>query len=446
MRRLRQDRLAPEHPDSPALPVGRRRRLDRLHHLRHPRPDPVLAPAAPAGETGPSTWGIETKGGYPLCGLRDGPPTRPREKAPEGRLFKPPGSAGAFRSPQLTRSREKTAEGEERGVGGRIPPEGRLPAPAHRPWLCSRRACSCGRLPLQDVVYPWEMSVPGLEVLDDIRRAVITALFSVDAFYDSLVLKGGNALRLVYDLQARTSLDLDFSLDGDFPNFEEARIALIAALRDRLDSAGFKCFDDVLEKRPRRSNASEEEWGGYQLEFKVIRKGELSATEDLQRLRREALTTDARHSRKWSVQFSKFEYCAPKVKREIDRQEIFVYTPEMIVIEKLRALCQQMTDYTGRKHPPSPRARDFYDIHEILTKLLSVEDLQTAEAAELVRAIFEAKRVPISLLTKIKETREFHAVDWPSVDQAVVGPRHSFDHYFDFVVDLVSNLEDLWVK
>ncbi len=40
---------------------------------------------------------------------------------------------------------------------------------------------------------------------DEIRRVTITALFSDEVLFDHLVLKGGNALSLVYGLTERTS-------------------------------------------------------------------------------------------------------------------------------------------------------------------------------------------------------------------------------------------------
>ena len=49
---------------------------------------------------------------------------------------------------------------------------------------------------------------------EEIRRITIIALFSDDELIDQLVLKGGNALRLIHKISSRTSLDLDF-LAGD---------------------------------------------------------------------------------------------------------------------------------------------------------------------------------------------------------------------------------------
>ena len=39
-----------------------------------------------------------------------------------------------------------------------------------------------------------------LEEQEKIRRAIVTAMFSDDELYEHLVLKGGNALRLVHGL------------------------------------------------------------------------------------------------------------------------------------------------------------------------------------------------------------------------------------------------------
>lgn len=282
----------------------------------------------------------------------------------------------------------------------------------------------------------------GLEVTDRIRTSVIIALFSVDSLYDKLALKGGNALRLIYRIQDRTSLDLDFSLEGDFADFDATRGALLHALRDRLDSAGYRVLDERLLKRPPGGSGT---WGGYQLEFKVVEHGDHERFgADLQRLRRQAVVLSAAQNRTWTVQISKHEFCEGKVRREIEAQAIYVYTPEMIVIEKLRALCQQMPEYPHRGHR-APRARDFYDIHEVLQKILVPQDLKTPASVQMARDIFAAKQVSLHLLSRIRETREFHAPDWPSVDQSIVGRRDSFDTYFDFVVRLVEELEQVWM-
>jgi hypothetical protein len=71
-------------------------------------------------------------------------------------------------------------------------------------------------------------------------------------------------------------------------------------------------------------------------------------------------------------------------------------------------------------------------------------DFATPEFQELVRAAFEAKAVPLSLLRQIRDHREFHRSDWPAVVVALSQPAQDYDVYFDFVVGQVEKLKALW--
>ncbi len=115
----------------------------------------------------------------------------------------------------------------------------------------------------------------------------------------------------------------------------------------------------------------------------------------------------------------------------------------MIVVEKLRAICQQMPDYALRSSP-SPRARDFYDIWRVMTA--TNLDLATPENIELARHIFAAKKVPLALLAKVNDQREFHRPDWPAVVDAVAEALNDFDFYFDFVIEQIAVLKALWIE
>jgi len=68
--------------------------------------------------------------------------------------------------------------------------------------------------------------------LDTIRRLVIQAAFADDALTDQLVLKGGNALALVYGIGNRSSIDVDFSLAADFDEggYENFYVVLVILL------------------------------------------------------------------------------------------------------------------------------------------------------------------------------------------------------------------------
>jgi hypothetical protein len=75
-----------------------------------------------------------------------------------------------------------------------------------------------------------------------------------------------------------------------------------------------------------------------------------------------------------------------------------VYSPEIIVCEKLRAICQQMTEYAQIISSASlgnQCARDFIDI-EALIKIFDI-NLFSARTKEVVRHMFEAERVPHDL-------------------------------------------------
>ncbi len=56
--------------------------------------------------------------------------------------------------------------------------------------------------------------------LKEIRRLAIIALFSDDDLMDVFVLKGGNAISLVYELDYRASQDIDVSMADDFDEGE----------------------------------------------------------------------------------------------------------------------------------------------------------------------------------------------------------------------------------
>jgi predicted nucleotidyltransferase component of viral defense system len=281
--------------------------------------------------------------------------------------------------------------------------------------------------------------------LAKVRRLTITAMFSDDSLMEQLVLKGGNALSLVYGLGARTSLDVDLSIDGDFADFEDARIRIVRTLQKRFGAAGYAVFDERFERRPAVEDPrADKEWGGYILEFKLIEEQKHRELQsDIDASRRNALVTGPLQRKTFTIDFSKYEFCRGKAEAQLDDYTIYVYTPEMIVIEKLRALCQQMPEYK-RRLKKAGRARDFYDIFILITQ--AHVDLSGRENLELARNVFAAKDVPLELIQRIAETKEQHRPDWPSVQASVAGSLKSFDDYFSFVVEQTQALKSLWIE
>jgi len=277
--------------------------------------------------------------------------------------------------------------------------------------------------------------------VDEIRRIALVAVFADDELMNRVVLKGGNALSLVYEIGGRASIDLDFSIDGDFEDLEESKLRLFRSLQNRFAARGYHVFDTALLRKPRQHNDDRlgGRWGGYEATFKVIRvehAEQLSWRPD--QLQRQAVAVTEGHHRTFKIDFSKHEYCGDKLAREVDSFRIFVYSPAMLVVEKLRAICQQSPAYELNR-TPSPRGRDFYDIVQVIQSL-QVDPLDPKNI-ELLRLTFEAKEVPLALLRIIGDQRDFHAAEWPSVVATLFEKPEEFDVYFDFVLDLAGKLE-----
>lgn len=281
---------------------------------------------------------------------------------------------------------------------------------------------------------------------DEIRRLTTTALFSDDLLFEQIVLKGGNAMSLVYHISPRVSLDLDFSMEADFEDIEEVQARMEHVLADRFNSVGLIPFDVKLMPKPSVQRANLPPWwGGYELRFKLAdEKRHRSLGLDRDRLRREAFVLGPNQQKVFTVDFSKREYTLGKVRAELDDYTIYVYPPAMIALEKVRAICQQMDDYAPTGTTKRPRARDFFDIFIVITKTGLRFD--TRESRDLLKLIFAAKEVPISLLAKIPDQRNYHRGDWPNVRVTVAGPLEPFDFYFDFVVREIEPLHSLWMK
>ncbi len=289
-----------------------------------------------------------------------------------------------------------------------------------------------------------------IDRINALKRLTIMGLFSDDTLAELLVLKGGNALSLIYRLGHRGSLDLDFSIEGDFPlevrSNLETRIG--SALNKAFEPEGYVVFDVTIDEVPRGITADLVDfWGGYAITFKLIPASDYhAASGNLDVLRRRSLVTDLAQGRKVKIEISKHEYCGGSELRQLDGLSISIYSPAMIVCEKLRAICQQMDDYCQVvKRKPRARARDFFDIHATIKEFRV--DLADPETQTLLRAIFAAKRVPLNLLSQIGQTRAFHSPDFDALKDTVPAGTDllPFDYYFDFVAGLCASLESFGV-
>jgi len=279
---------------------------------------------------------------------------------------------------------------------------------------------------------------------DEVRRRILIAMVSDDELLNMLVLKGGNALAMVHGVVQRATLDMDFSIASHFPDLAGAKARIFAALRGEFAKIGFAVFDEKFIPKPSARGPNQPDWwGGYVVEFKLIELAIFNENSDADKLRRLASVVGPQQKKTYSIDISKNEYCAGKVKREIDSHAVYVYSLEMIAIEKFRAICQQLPAYAITRNK-TPRARDFYDIHEIVTR--SDVDLFASHNQELFREIFAAKGVPLELLSEICTSKDFHALDWPSVEASIAGSHEDFDYYFNYVCEYVRALDSIGKK
>lgn len=285
--------------------------------------------------------------------------------------------------------------------------------------------------------------------LEEIKRLVVKAVYSDDQLIDHLVLKGGNALDLVYKIGARASVDVDFSMADDFPGQAQGLCErLDRTLQATFQPHGLVPFDLKVDHKPPRevSEDLKDFWGGYLATFKLITSDSFERHRgDVEASRREAVRLG--RSTNLEIEISKHEFVRPRVERDFDDVSVFVYSPEMIVAEKLRALCQQMKEYgevVHRGHErKGGRARDLVDIYTVVDKLKVTT--ARAEFKQLVADVFEAKRVPLSLLRLLPNYIEVHRTDFPSVKETLYPNFHlqSFDVYWGFVMNIVQELEPL---
>jgi hypothetical protein len=288
-------------------------------------------------------------------------------------------------------------------------------------------------------------------LLDQIKIWAVQAMFSDDELLEQLVLKGGNAMALVHRISARASIDLDFSLQQDFSeNLKDVTARISKTLSERFRANGYEVFDLKLNEQPKQTSEDMKHfWGGYSVEFKLT-TAEMFAKhpKDVASLRRKAVNLG--QGTKFLIDISRFEYVTGKQQIEFeDGYLIYVYSLEMIVCEKLRAICQQMPAYgtvIKRSRPGTARARDFVDIFVLMDALKL--DLTTATTRHTLAAMFASKNVPLSLLDKVADTDtyEFHLKGFPSV-QATVTPDfqlEDFDFYFQYTVKLIDKLKPFW--
>lgn len=287
-----------------------------------------------------------------------------------------------------------------------------------------------------------------MDDIDKIKRLTIIAMVSDDYLMEQLVLKGGNAIDIIYQISGRASIDLDYSMANDFSSHELSNIleTINNVLSTTFAEEGLSVFDLEFEAKPSGIGPIDEMefWGGYTIEFKLIPSKIFSEhSGNLKLLRDNASIVGPSNRRTFRIDIGKFEYCSGKVAKELDGYTVYVYSTEMLVLEKLRAICQQIPEYREivKSHPPAARARDFFDIYTI-TQQFPI-DMNSQKTKDLITAIFAVKKVPLEYLNQVSNHRDFHRRNYVSLKDIVKSgvELKDFNFYFDYVIDLINAIK-----
>ena len=186
---------------------------------------------------------------------------------------------------------------------------------------------------------------------DEIRNTTLKAIFSNERLNKNLVLKGGNALKL-YGIVERESQDLDFSIKETirFTEKEEGK-EFQKSISEAFIKKGYFVNDFKFILKPKERHESLPPfWGGYKITFTLLDTSlyqdiiASQAPENMKELNRYAIPFEG-DGKKIEIDLSYDEYVENKLDYDLDGTKIYLYSPIMIVYEKIRASCQQFDEY-----------------------------------------------------------------------------------------------------
>ena len=234
---------------------------------------------------------------------------------------------------------------------------------------------------------------------DNIRSICLTAIFSNNELSQLLTLKGGNALKLL-GLTERQSQDLDFSIsESRRLDIKSHKILFESLITKAFSDLGYQVENFKLEHRPSKRNDSIPPWwGGYFISFIILSQETFELLDDKQRqnIGAHGITIE-NGQKKIKIDLSFDEYTENRISYNLNGVDIFVYSPLMIVDEKIRASCQQLPEYKLSKE--KERSRDLFDIYSILVS--NIDDfinLDSPNNISIIKKMFDLKGVNIDLL------------------------------------------------
>ena len=278
--------------------------------------------------------------------------------------------------------------------------------------------------------------------VDEVIEICLTGLYKEDVFNDTLYLKGGQALRIKEDLKSRFSADIDFSTPSKIELPDLFFKNLVDALSNEFSARGYHLFDFKPERRPKfRPNDMPDFWGGWLVTFKFIENK--NKTLPLENKRKQAIIPRGALSQTIDFDISEYEYCGSVEKVKVKSINVSVYSRVLLLVEKIRAICQQHPDYKLKGN--DSRARDYYDIEKLWSKVIQEknEKLFLEECSKHIHNVFDAKQVDFGLLDKIflDDFVEIQRSGWSSVVATVSDKIQNFDYYNENLKLIISEIK-----
>lgn len=281
---------------------------------------------------------------------------------------------------------------------------------------------------------------------DKIRNTIITSIFSNDDFLDILTLKGGIAMRLL-DLTNRESSDLDFSItEGKRLSKEIEGKQIEKQLNQSFEEIGYKVISLKFSDKPlKRKVITPPYWGGYQIEFSIISLDRFHDLNEKQKSNINAYGESIENGKKKiKIDLSFEEYTKPRIETQLNDYTIYLYSPIMIVYEKIRASCQQLPEY--KLGTEKARARDLYDIYTMLTHKKQIDlknEVFNEDNFYIIKKMFELKNVDFPLMLKLETIKHDLSSDYENnVLPQIPGNQEtpSFDYLFSYNNEIFKDL------
>lgn len=281
--------------------------------------------------------------------------------------------------------------------------------------------------------------------VDFVIETCLVAIYKDNLLNENLYLKGGQYLRVKENIKSRFSVDTDFSYDGKIDDHEVYFETLEKCLALEFHNCGYYLFSFKAVRKPKmKSEDVPDFWQGWGVEFKLIEESKRNLPQE--KLDVQALVPQGTTSPKILIDISEYEYCQHTEFVKVNSTEIKTYSRALVILEKLRAICQQHKDYPLKDG--TSRARDFYDIERLWNKTIfdgddSLDEL-IKQLNQHLSGVFGAKKVSLDLIKKIQENEFITAQssNWASVQQTVKAEDlQPFDYYVSNLKELVKKLK-----